>query len=70
MSRSLPHNWYETPNIRFFTLTDFTALLDELGLAAERTVTINGGGHVNGNARIGPWTNLLTEQAIFLIGRG
>ena len=70
VSRSLPHNWYETPNIRFFTLTDFTALLQELGVAAERTVTINGNGRVNGDARIGPWTNLLTEQAIFLIGRG
>ncbi|MBO6784947.1 MAG: methionine biosynthesis protein MetW, partial [Alphaproteobacteria bacterium] len=70
VSESLPYSWYESPNIRFFTLTDFTALLDELGLATERIVTIDGKGNAGTRSRIGYWTNLLTEQAVFLISRG
>ncbi len=70
VSGSLPHAWYESPNIRFFTLTDFTALLDELGLVTQRIVTIDGNGKAGTRGRIGYWTNLLTEQAVFLVSRG
>jgi len=70
VSRRLPYAWYESPNIRFFTLTDFTVLLDEMGLATEKIVTIDGPGNVATREHIGPWSNLLTEQAVFLISRG
>ncbi|MFB0922758.1 MAG: methionine biosynthesis protein MetW [Alphaproteobacteria bacterium] len=69
ISDNLPHIWYESPNIRFFTLSDFDELLATLNLKTERIVTISGGGNVNSGARIGPWTNLLTEQAVFVISR-
>jgi methionine biosynthesis protein MetW len=69
-ARSLPHSWYESPNIRFFTLTDFMELLDELGVAAEQIVTVDGSGQPKSRSHIGFWSNLLTEQAIFLIHRG
>lgn len=68
-SESLPYTWYESPNIRFFTLTDFTELLAELGLKTERIVTIDGNGKANTRGRIGHWSNLLTEQAVFVITR-
>jgi methionine biosynthesis protein MetW len=69
ISENLPYIWHESPNIRFFTLSDFTELLAMLNLKTERIVTISGGGNVNSGARIGPWTNLLTEQAVFVISR-
>ena len=69
ISKSLPHAWYESPNIRFFTLTDFTNLLAALDLTTERIVTINGNGKTGTRTRIGHWTNLLTEQAVFVISR-
>lgn len=68
-SKSLPYTWYDSPNIRFFTLTDFTDLLEELGLKTEQIVTINGSGRANKRGRIGHWSNLLTEQAVFTITR-
>ncbi len=69
MSENLPNAWYESPNIRFFTLTDFMDLLAELGLNAEQIITIDRRGRARSREDIGHWTNLLTEQAIFLIGR-
>jgi methionine biosynthesis protein MetW len=68
-SQSLPYTWYESPNIRFFTLTDFADLLAEQGLTIERIVTIDGNGKTDTRSRIGTWTNLLTEQAVFVISR-
>ncbi|MEH6755002.1 MAG: methionine biosynthesis protein MetW [Alphaproteobacteria bacterium] len=68
-SESLPYAWYESPNIRFFTLTDFADLLAEQGLTIERVVTIDGNGKTRTRSKIGYWTNLLTEQAVFVISR-
>ena len=69
VSNNLPHAWYESPNIRFFTLTDFMDLLDALDLTAQQLVPIDHQGHARTRRQIGHWTNLATEQAIFLIGR-
>lgn len=68
-SESLPYAWYESPNIRFFTLTDFADLLSAQGLTIERIVTIDGKGKTGTRSRVGYWTNLLTEQAVFVISR-
>ena len=32
VSEDLPYEWYETPNVRFFTITDFEALCGKLGI--------------------------------------
>lgn len=69
VSDNLPNAWYESPNIRFFTLTDFMDLLAELDLTAQQIITIDRRGRAHSKNKIGNWTNLLTEQAIFLIGR-
>jgi hypothetical protein len=45
-------------------------LLAELDLTAQQIITIDRRGGARSQKKIGPWTNLLTEQAIFLIGRG
>lgn len=32
VSEDLPYEWYDTPNLRFFTLADFEALCGQLGI--------------------------------------
>jgi methionine biosynthesis protein MetW len=32
VSEDLPYQWYDTPNVRFFTLLDFEDLCDKMGL--------------------------------------
>jgi len=32
VSEDLPYEWYETPNVRFFTIVDFEALCDKLDI--------------------------------------
>lgn len=32
VSEDLPYQWYETPNVRFFTIADFEALCDKLDI--------------------------------------
>ncbi len=32
VSEDLPYQWYDTPNVRFFTLLDFEELCDRMGL--------------------------------------
>ncbi|MDO6387104.1 MULTISPECIES: methionine biosynthesis protein MetW [unclassified Uliginosibacterium] len=33
VSDSLPHQWYNTPNVRFFTMADFEQLCEQRGIA-------------------------------------
>jgi methionine biosynthesis protein MetW len=32
VSEDLPYEWYETPNVRFFTIADFESLCEKLGI--------------------------------------
>ena len=32
VSEDLPYEWYDTPNVRFFTIADFEALCSQLGI--------------------------------------
>ena len=32
VSEDLPYEWYDTPNVRFFTIVDFEALCEKLGI--------------------------------------
>ena len=39
VSEDLPYQWFDTPNVRFFTMLDFEALCEEMGfLVRERQV--------------------------------
>ena len=35
-TKTLPHNWYDTPNIHFCTIRDFVDLCDELEIVIEK----------------------------------
>ena len=50
VSEDLPYQWYDSPNVRFFTLLDFEALCRQMGLVIrERSVLDEQGKPVNNN---------------------
>jgi len=44
VSKELPHTWYNTPNIRLFTIKDFHALCDQLGFKIESSIAVQSNG--------------------------
>lgn len=42
VSKILPYQWYNSPNVRFFTLADFEALCAELGIAIRERLAFDG----------------------------
>ena len=70
VTNSLNYQWYDTPNIHFCTIRDFTLLCDTIGAVRERAVALAAAGReVRVNA---PWWfwNLFGEQAVFVLKRG
>ncbi|WP_246423582.1 methionine biosynthesis protein MetW [Roseospira goensis] len=65
----LPEEWWETPNIHFCTIKDFVALARRMDLVIEKGVALNENGTVNRLSATGPWANLLSAQAVFLLRR-
>lgn len=69
VTKYLPYEWYDTPNIHFCSIRDFVALADELDATVVKAVALSGrGDKINFNA---PWWlwNLIGEQAVFLLRR-
>jgi methionine biosynthesis protein MetW len=69
VTKSLPHSWYDTPNIHFCTIADFLALARDIGAAIESSTALD----PRGRPLHSVWPkwawNLLGEQAIFLLHR-
>jgi len=61
----LRHRWYETPNIRFFTITDFEEFCTEKGITVQRRITLDteAGEEVNDDP------NRNADLAIFVLSR-
>ncbi len=68
VTENLPYSWYDTPNIHFCTLRDFTGLCAEVGAKIETPVVLDSGGRRMTSA---PWWfwNLFGQQAVFLLSR-
>ncbi len=50
VSEDLPYQWYDSPNVRFFTLLDFEALCEQMGLIIrERQVLDESGKIIDSN---------------------
>ncbi len=65
VSEDLPYQWYDTPNVRFFTMLDFESLCEDMGIVIrERQVLDEQGGLVNEEP------NFLGSLAVYRIGRG
>jgi methionine biosynthesis protein MetW len=54
VSEDLPYQWYDTPNVRFFTIADFDALCTEMGIVVRERMVLDEQG------------KLVTEEANFL----
>ncbi len=63
----LPFDWYDTPNIHFCSITDFTSYCAREGMTIERKVYLSTdqGGRVLKGVR----PNLFAETAVFLLSR-
>ena len=60
VTKRLPYQWYDTPNIRFATFADFEVLAQRLGLHVEDAFGIDDDGRV-----VRRWPNLLASTAVF-----
>jgi len=69
VTKYLPYEWYDTPNIHFCSLNDFVALCRELDATVVDAVVLDGQG--NELPVRAPWWlwNIVAEQAVFLLKR-
>ncbi|NMG36866.1 methionine biosynthesis protein MetW [Azoarcus sp. TTM-91] len=63
VSESLPHQWFNTPNIRFFTIADFEALCERNGIAIRERLAFDEGKLVLDEP------NFLASAAVYRLGR-
>ena len=64
VSEDLPYQWYDSPNVRFFTLLDFEALCAQMGLIIrERSVLDEAGNPVENEV------NFLGSLAVYRLTR-
>jgi len=65
VSRNLPYQWYNSPNVRLFTITDFELFCDQHGIRRCERVVINDNGE-----RISLLPNLLGALAVYRLDLG
>ncbi|MBL4906100.1 MAG: methionine biosynthesis protein MetW [Sneathiella sp.] len=70
MTSSLDYAWYETPNIHFCSLHDFTMLCSELGITIEESVIVGARGKVLKFHPDSFRANFFGAQCVFLLSNG
>jgi len=63
VTRSLPYQWYDTPNIHFLSIADF------VNYCRKRNINIEKAVYLNKLKPIHLWPNLLALLGVFLISR-
>jgi methionine biosynthesis protein MetW len=64
---SLPHKWYDTPNIHLCSIDDFRALCRDMGVRVERSIVLNRNSRPISMPPL--LANLFGEQAVFMLRR-
>jgi methionine biosynthesis protein MetW len=64
VSEDLPYQWYDTPNVRFFTMLDFESLCSEMCLAVRERMVLDDRGQV-----VTEEHNFLGSLAVYRLGR-
>lgn len=64
VSEDLPFQWYDTPNVRFFTIDDFDALCVEMGVTVRERMVLDDKGR-----QIAEEENFLGSLAVYRIRR-
>jgi methionine biosynthesis protein MetW len=70
VTRQLPYEWYNTPNIRVITIKDFRKFIHEVGFNILKEVAINTQSENRFGKAITVFPNLRATYGIFLIGNG
>jgi len=65
VSEDLPYQWYDTPNVRFFTMLDFESLCASMGIVIRDRQVLDERG-----ALVAEEPNFLGSLAVYRIGRG
>ncbi|MDR1063211.1 MAG: methionine biosynthesis protein MetW [Azoarcus sp.] len=63
VSRSLPYQWFDTPNVRFFTIDDFESLCEKCGIAIRKRLAFDEGSPIVDEP------NFLASMAVYRLGR-
>jgi methionine biosynthesis protein MetW len=69
LTKQLPYEWYNTPNIRVISMEDFRRFSREAGFSILREVAINTDHHEKSGNIIKLFANLRATYGVFLIGR-
>jgi methionine biosynthesis protein MetW len=67
VTKQLPYQWYDTPNIRVITLKDFRKFSRDVGFHIIKEVAINTGSRNESGRIVKFFPNLLATYGIFLI---
>ena len=70
VTRQLPYEWYNTPNIRVITIKDFRKFIQKVGFNILKEVAINTQSENRYGKAISIFPNLRATYGIFLIGNG
>ena len=70
MTKQLPYEWYNTPNIRVITIKDFRKFTQEVGFTILKEVAINTQSENRFGRVIKAFQNLRATYGIYLIGNG
>ena len=70
VTRQLPYEWYNTPNIRVITIKDFRKFIYEVGFNVLKEVAINTQSEDRYGKAITIFPNLRATYGIYLIGNG
>ncbi|MEF8699525.1 MAG: methionine biosynthesis protein MetW [Candidatus Accumulibacter sp. UW26] len=65
VSENLPHDWFDTPNVRFFTIHDFEDLCHRLGIEIRERLAFDEAGR-----EVSEDPNLNGSLAFYRLGRG
>jgi methionine biosynthesis protein MetW len=64
VSEDLPYQWFDTPNVRFFTIADFDALCEQMGVVVRERMVLDDEGE-----RVVEEENFLGSLAVYRIKR-
>ena len=67
VTKALPYQWWNTPNIHFCTISDFVTLCDEMNIFIEQGFALDAHGKIMRCNASGMVANLLAQQAVFML---
>lgn len=65
MSKDLPFDWYDTPNLHHSSIPDLEPLFTSLDMVIDRRIALDGDGHPHRAGRFAP--NLLASSLLYVL---